>query len=154
MTTSLRSMSPAEFDEFAARSLDDFAADLAQAAGRSLEQARARAVEQFAQLLPNGSQTAGHWFRVILDDDRPVGQLWVGPHPQRPDGAYVYDIVIDEAERGRGFGRAAMLAVDELARQAGLTAIGLNVFGVNDGARRLYASLGYETVSTQMLKRL
>jgi hypothetical protein len=32
--------------------------------------------------------------------------------------------------------------------------IGLNVFGFNDGARRLYESLGYRVLTVQMTKTL
>ena len=120
-----------------------------------LDAARERAHKQHEELLPHGLATPGHtFFNVLADDGRVVGQLWLGPHPQRPDVGYVYDVGIDEAERDRGFGRAAMLAAEQVVREQGQTEIGLNVFGFNDPARSLYDSLGYRVVATQMLKRL
>jgi ribosomal protein S18 acetylase RimI-like enzyme len=117
----------------------------------SLEKARA----QVATLLPDGQATAGMYLLVVVDDtDAEVGILWLGPHPDRPDTLYVWDISIHEPFRGRGFGRAAMLAADVVARDAGVFAIGLNVFGPNTAARRLYDSLGYDVTSQQMLKKL
>lgn len=62
---------------------------------------------------------------------------------------YVYDIEIMQERRGQGFGRAAMIAVESLIKEAGGTEIMLNVFGFNEPARRLYASLGYRVVAIQ-----
>ena len=45
-----------------------------------------------------------------------------------------------------------MLAAEHLVGEAGITEIGLNVFGFNERARRLYDSLGYRVVATQMTK--
>jgi ribosomal protein S18 acetylase RimI-like enzyme len=120
--------------------------------GVSETEARTRAEQQWAEYLPQGRETPGTWLLIVLDDDRPVGSLWLGRHPNRPDMAYVYDIAIDDPEQGHGFGRAAMLAAEELTREAGLRGIGLNVFGFNDRARRLYDSLGYRVVATAMVK--
>ena len=64
------------------------------------------------------------------------------------------DIEIHEPWRHRGFGRAAMVAAEQIVRDAGTGEIGLNVFGFNEPARRLYDSLGYRVVATQMTKRL
>ena len=61
---------------------------------------------------------------------------------------------IDEARRGEGLGRAAMLAAEQVAREAGWSALGLNVFGHNPRARGLYDSLGYEVAATTMAKPL
>jgi ribosomal protein S18 acetylase RimI-like enzyme len=65
---------------------------------------------------------------------------------------WIYDIRIDEAYRGRGYGRAAMLLVEAEARERGYGRIGLNVFGGNDVARNLYRSLGYEENAIVMSK--
>ena len=92
--------------------------------------------------------------RVLDQGGSDVGVLWIGPHPTRDGAAFVYDVEIDAAWRGQGLGRAAMQAAEALATREGIPAIGLSVFGFNDGARRLYESLGYQVVATQMLKEL
>ncbi len=133
----------------------EFADELAQAAALPVEQARERAEAQFAQALPDGVETAGMSLLVVHDGDgQEVGILWTGPHPQRPDTGYVYDIEIVEHRRGEGLGRATMVAAERLMYDAGLRAVGLNVFGFNERARSLYESLGYGVVATQMLRML
>jgi ribosomal protein S18 acetylase RimI-like enzyme len=131
------------------------AGDGARATGRPVEATRERAREQGSQLLPDASTSANIWLLTICDDsDVPVGRLWIGRHREHDDSAYIYDLEVDECRRGEGLGRAAMLAAEELVREAGLQEIGLNVIGFNDTAQRLYESLGYRVVSMQMTKRL
>jgi ribosomal protein S18 acetylase RimI-like enzyme len=61
---------------------------------------------------------------------------------------------VDEAYRGRGYGRAAPEALEPLAISLGYGSIGLHVFGDNEVARRLYRSAGYAETDVSMLKRL
>jgi len=56
--------------------------------------------------------------------------------------------------RGHGYGRAALLLLEPLARELGYDAIRLHVFGDNEVARRLYRSTGYTETDVSMLKRL
>ena len=67
---------------------------------------------------------------------------------------FIYDMAVDEAHRGKGYGRAAMGLAEEEARLRGIGRIELNVFGGNDVARGLYLSLGYVETSVQMAKDL
>jgi hypothetical protein len=48
----------------------------------------------------------------------------------------------------------AMVLGEEYARAQGAHTLGLSVFGFNTGARGLYESLGYETTSVKMRKKL
>jgi ribosomal protein S18 acetylase RimI-like enzyme len=154
MTVSLREMTDAEFGAWSAASIEGYIDDIIASSGLTREAARARAEAQWEKFLPSGRHTPGVWLMTVRAGDRAVGSLWLGQHPDRSDAAYVYDIVIDDGEQGRGYGRAAMLAAEDVAREAGLVAIGLNVFGFNARAQGLYDSLGYSVVSTQMLKEL
>ena len=67
---------------------------------------------------------------------------------------FIYDVEIDEAHRGKGYGRAAMELAEQEANALGIGRIELNVFGGNDVARRLYLSVGYVETSVQMAKDL
>jgi GNAT superfamily N-acetyltransferase len=58
----------------------------------------------------------------------------------------LFDIVTLPAERGRGYGRAVTGALLDWGRREGATASYIQVRSVNDVARNLYASLGYEQV--------
>jgi ribosomal protein S18 acetylase RimI-like enzyme len=148
-------MTEGEFEEWLARAIESYAENVARATGRPIEAAHERAHVLAAQLLPDGRDTAGTWLMTIREDsDAAVGALWIGPHPERNDSAYIYDIEIHESRRGEGLGRAAMLAAEELMRDAGIREIGLSVFGFNETAQRLYTSLNYRVVAIQMTKHL
>lgn len=120
-------------------------------AGMSRDAARAKVAHDVPSVLPDGLSTADTCFWVIEDDGRRVGTIFLGI---RAGEAWLYDIVIDEAERGRGFGRAAMLALEDEVRALGHDSIGLNVWGGNAAARGLYRSLGYAERAVHMRKGL
>ena len=76
-------------------------------------------------------------FRIMAGDEA-AGWLWLavpGPDPDRLM-AWVYNIEVDPAFRGRGYGRAAMILAEGEARSRGMTSLGLNVHGHNTVARR------------------
>jgi ribosomal protein S18 acetylase RimI-like enzyme len=124
------------------------------ASGERPDVARRTAVAQTESLFPGGVPAPGQLlYRVIDDGGTDVGSLWIGPHaPDRPEAFWVWDVAIDESQRGKGLGRAAMQMAEEEARAHGATELGLNVFGYNSVARRLYESLGYETTAINMRK--
>ncbi|WP_375491334.1 GNAT family N-acetyltransferase [uncultured Jatrophihabitans sp.] len=151
----LREMTDAEYDAWESEAIGYYTQDIVDATAESPQTAAVRAEQQLRELLPDGRQTPGmHLYRVLDADETPVGILWLGPHRRRPGVAFVYDITLDEEHRGRGLGRAAMLAAEQAVRDSGTHTIGLNVFGFNDRARRLYDSLGYRVEATQMTKDL
>ena len=83
---------------------------------------------------PNGLATANTYIWAVENDGRVVGTVFVGV---RDGGAWLYDITIAEGERGKGYGRAAMTALEDEVRALGHDTIGLNVWGSNEVARGL-----------------
>ena len=84
-------------------------------------------------------------------DGEVVGTLW---YAVQGGAAYLYDVWVDPAQRGRGYGRAAMTALEDEVRGLGLPAIEFNVWAGNDVARSLYRSLGYTERAVFMRKEL
>ena len=70
------------------------------------------------------------------------------------DAAWVCQVVVDTAERGKGYGRAIMRAAEEELASRGVARMGLNVFTDNTVALGLYESLGFEVRAQQMIKSL
>lgn len=148
-------MTAEEYERWTAAELASYAQEMVDSGMLSPEAARERSAQQHAEFLPQEQDTPGmHLLRVLDEDGAPVGVLWVGPHPRKPAAGFVYDVQIDEAHRGRGHGRGAMLAAEAIGRREGWSEIGLNVFGPNARARNLYDSLGYAVVTTTMTKPL
>lgn len=151
----VRPMTVEEYEAYRQRSIDGYADQMREAGAADAGTAREESARQLAGMLPQGAETNGMRLLVVLDDEgASVGVLWLGPHPRRTGAGWVYDLEVEEARRGTGLGRRAMLAAEEIGRREGWTAIGLNVFGPNARARALYDSLGYDVVATNMLKPL
>jgi ribosomal protein S18 acetylase RimI-like enzyme len=149
------------FEPFDPTGLADWLVDLRTryieervAAGDSPTEAEANADNSLARLLPGGVPTPGQHIGRVMCGGEPVGTLWIGPYGDDPQRWWVWDVAIDEEQRGRGHGRRAMLLAETLARQGGASTIGLNVFSSNPVAHRLYTSLGYQPTSVQMRKDL
>jgi len=63
-------------------------------------------------------------------------------------------VEVSAGHRGKGYGRAIMLAAEDELRQRGAERLGLNVFGTNRTAIALCDSLGFAVTSQQMSKPL
>ena len=154
MTAHLRPLTDNELEEWLAVQQGDYVADRIRT-GEDPDEAKRIADDQYASFFPDGRPAPGQLTFRVMDGDAPVGWIWIGPRtPEQLSAYWVWNVVIGEEHRGKGFGRAAMLLVEEVALAAGATSLGLNVFGHNRIARRLYESLGYETMAIQMRKEL
>jgi ribosomal protein S18 acetylase RimI-like enzyme len=153
-TVKLVPLTPEAWDAWRSRSIRDYADEKVRAGTWGVEAASGLAADELAQLLPEGPATPGNELRSIVNAEGViVGSIWIGPKgPDDRDVCFVWDIHIDPGARGRGYGRAAMLAAKDLARSMGSRRIELHVFGDNAIARQLYRSLGF--VETDVLMRL
>jgi Sortase and related acyltransferases len=146
-----------EYEAFYADGVERYANDIVENGGFEREYARTKSIQDFAQILPDGLASPNQHVLVVEDDaGQSVGGLWwaVRTNQIGADYAFVYNVVIDEAQRGRGLGRAAMLALEDDVRAHGLDRIELNVFGGNEVARGLYRSLGLAESAVYMGKDL
>lgn len=148
-------MLPDEYPAFVAASIAGYTHDMAVHGGLPAELAAKKSDEDHAAILPAGLATPGQFIFVVEADGESVGHLWLTERGT-PDRRvlYIYGIEIDEAHRGRGFGRQTMLLAEGEARARGIGRVELNVFGGNEVARGLYRSLGYAETAVQMGKDL
>src|SRR5262245_66156073 len=98
----------------------------------SRDAARAKVERDVRTVLPERLATPDVWIWVVEADGLPVGTVVLG---RRGEDLWLYDITIDAGERGRGYGRAAMLAVEAEVRRLGQDSLALNVWGGNAAAR-------------------
>lgn len=156
-TVVLEPMPPERFDEFAAVSAASHAADNI-ASGRWLEpEAERLAKQELERLLPQRVATPDHHFYEIrFDSASPVlGFVWLGSVLRGSvHVALVFQLFVYPRYRRQGYGRAALVRVEEIASAMGLAAVALNVSGSNTGAQALYRSLGYVVTSLSMHKPL
>jgi ribosomal protein S18 acetylase RimI-like enzyme len=148
----LRNIRDEELPAFLAAMRTFYAADLERNGGLTPGEAEEKATKDHAALFPDGRPLDGHHLFAIEDEQgAAIGRLW---YADRKADVFLYAIDLDEGARGRGYGREAMQAFEELARERGTASIWLNVFGGNEVARGLYRSLGYAEAAIHMSKRL
>ncbi|MFY9915521.1 MAG: GNAT family N-acetyltransferase [Nocardioidaceae bacterium] len=155
MTLQLEPMTEAEYAGWRDDSVAGYAQEFVSSGILDVEAAGERAEKDFAQLLPNGLETDNHLLWTARVQGEPVGTIWVMLAPERqPPHAFVYALDVDAAHRRRGYGQAIMEAAMQECRDRGIATMGLNVFGHNDTARRLYERLGFRVASTSMVTEL
>jgi GNAT superfamily N-acetyltransferase len=151
----LRPLRDDEFASWLPRMREGYAQDMTRNGGLSPERAAAKAADDVERLFPGERPSAAQSVFAVEAEGEPVGTLWVA---ERDDALqrclFVYELFVDEAHRGRGYGKAAMTFAEEEARRRGFDQVALNVFGGNATARGLYRSLGYEEDAVAMSKRL
>ncbi len=155
MTTQLRPMLEDEFHSYIDHLVEDYAKDNVEAGywqeGEALERSR----KETGNLLPQGVKTPSHYLYVIEDNSLAVGVIWMRVDPKAAvKGGFIFDLEINQQYRGKGFGKKAMLLIEEKAKEFGLRQIELHVFAKNKVARKLYGGLGYQVTSLNMTKKL
>ncbi len=150
-------MTDDEYSRWVTTSIAGYAESFVQNATMTAAEAAERSERDFAELLPDGRDTPEQHLWTVTDASTGdvVGSLWINVRDRGIGrAAFVYDIEMDEGQRGKGYGRATMLAGEVAAKDLGATTMGLNVFGFNTTAINLYTSLGYEVTSQNMMKPL
>jgi len=146
-----------ELPAYLAKAIPNYAAQNIKAGYWSEKDGLEKSRETFERLLPDGVSTKDQYIYTVQDPetDQAVGIIWLNARTDTPNPiGFIYDIVIDEAVRRKGFGKQAMLAIEDKARELGLESIALHVFFHNTTAVGLYEKIGYKTRSLNMIKDL
>lgn len=143
-----------EQEQFLEESKAGFTEALIKAYDFDLETAEKRTQQSFDQAFTSQEEVS-HVFMSIYDEvlSQAIGGLWFTLNSKK-SRAYLYQILIDSSFRGKGYGKQAMLMLDDYCKQQGMKQISLNVFGYNKPARNLYQGIGYEEVQCMMKKEL
>lgn len=153
----LQPMTEPEYQVYSAGAIKDYAEDHVRGGRWSATEALEESAKEFAQLLPEGTQTPDHHLFTVVsgDDGHPVGILWymVRSGPQGKT-AFIYDIRMNEDARGQGYGTQTLQALEQHAQSQGVVSISLHVFGHNSGALHLYQRVGYRVTNVLMTKDL
>ncbi len=135
----------------------DYAADKVRAGAWSPAEAENRAANEVDGLLPEGPATHDHFLYSVRDDviRAEVGTVWFA---LRDSGVgrsvWIYDIVINENFRRKGYASRTLEHVEHEAGALGARSVELHVFGHNHGAQALYEKMGYNVTSITMAKHL
>lgn len=152
----LVSMTKKEFEVMMEGNIGRYADENVKAGYWSSYNALERSREAIEHLLPNGLHTESHHFYTAKDahQDIPVGHIWMRVEPGEVGRGFIFTLFVEEGFRGRGYGRAIMNALEVKVRRMKIESLALHVFAYNHVARHLYESLGYDTKSLNMQKKI
>jgi ribosomal protein S18 acetylase RimI-like enzyme len=143
-----------EFQDYWRYSVESWIRDMGRAGFLREDITFEEAEKEVRKFIPDGLSTEGHHIMHIMDNGNAVGTIWYEIRDRAMREAYLWDIFIDEDQRGRGYGKEAMRELERTARKEGARRIQLNVFGFNSVARNLYVKTGYQDAAVTMMKHL
>ena len=124
------------------------------------EPLRQRLEELLNQLTPQPSTLSEQTLRAVLDNSASrlylleeeghvVGMLTLGIY-HSPTGSkgWIEDVVVDDACRGRGYGRMLVAHAIEEARKAGVAQLMLTSNPLRVAANKLYQQMGFQRKET------
>ena len=94
---------------------------------------------------------------IVAEDEqgKRVGLLWYGVNRNLVSGAdeaWIYNVTILEAHRGKGYGRLLIEHAESLAKAGGFRVLGLMVANHNHRAQKLYEAAGFHPTNVLMRK--
>jgi RimJ/RimL family protein N-acetyltransferase len=150
-------MTETEFQAYLEYDVQRYAQEHIKAGDWNPSKALGKSREEHQRLLPHGLASKNQYLFSIEDEElgRKLGMIWFAVHDtgQHPS-VFVYDLLIHEEFRRRGYGTQALIALEEKVRSLGIDTISLHVFAHNRAARALYEKVGYKTRGHYMSKRL
>jgi RimJ/RimL family protein N-acetyltransferase len=152
MIVRLEPLQQEDFERFLEQEIRGYAEDHVRNGNWSPEGALERSRKEFEHYLPDGIHSRDQYLYSIIDQDgTKIGVLWVQVKDHK---AFIFDFVIDEEFRGKGYGKQALTAMDEKLLSMNAQSVELHVFGDNIKAQELYKKAGYQTTGIHMRKSL
>lgn len=150
-----REMTEEEYLQYSEFNIQNYASERARHFKRPFEEELATAKEQVGELLKDGLHTKAHFISKIIDAENgeAVGHIWFHVNEAKKS-AFLYDIMVEEGFRGKGYGKAALHELEVRLREMGIGQVALHVFADNNLAISLYSKQGYYVASHNMQKDL
>jgi len=148
-------MAQKDFETYRERGIREYAEEHVKTGNWKKSEALEKSRAEFDKLLPNGLQSKDEFIYSIVDEStgQKMGILWMEVKmDETPRRAFGYDFIVYEEFRGQGFGKQALIALDELLKSMDVDSMGLHVFGHNTNAFELYKKMGFEITNINMRK--
>lgn len=149
-------MDEAAFQKYRETAVETYAQEHVKAGNWHPDEALQQSEESFQKLLPQGLTSPDqHLFSIVNESGTVAGMLWFAHQRSGPEPvAFIFDFQIYPQFRRRGYGKEALLALEEKAHAFQIPRLSLHVFGHNHAARALYEKVGYEVKSVMMSKKI
>ena len=149
-------MNEQDFRKYFEFSVKNYADEKVKSGNWPQEGSLERSEIEFKRLLPDGINTADNYIFSAIEGKTSVGMIWIAK--RKEDGIndiiWIYDIMVNPEERGKGYGYEIMKALETKTEELQLSTIKLHVFGHNAPAIALYKKMGYSITNMIMEKKL
>jgi ribosomal protein S18 acetylase RimI-like enzyme len=146
-------MKAEEFAQYRDYFIHDYANEIVANFGHTLEKSRATALKELQEDLSQEVSTPSHYLLCIEEGNNLLGYLW---YQQLEEGEtiFILDFIVFEVFRSKGYGTAALTALEENLAKSGAKQIKLRVAYKNKRALALYEKLGFGITGYNMAKTL
>jgi ribosomal protein S18 acetylase RimI-like enzyme len=144
-------MEAEEFSEYRDYFIHDYADEIAANFGHTLEQSRTIALKELQEDLPQEVSTPGHRLLCIEENNNLIGYLWY-QQLEQGESIFILDFVVFEQFRSKGYGTAALTALEEHLAKSDAKQLKLRVARKNERALALYEKLGFTITGYNMAK--
>ncbi|MGV6850652.1 MAG: GNAT family N-acetyltransferase [bacterium] len=150
----LKPITEHQFETYSELFIEDYAQDLHHNYDYCLTTARKLAKTDLLESFPDGALTKDQSLMSIQftqnTTEQTVGYLWYGLQ-QTFKSAFIYDFIILDHLRNKGYGQAALKELSRILNQQGISRIKLRVAHNNPRAQAFYSRLGFKITGTNML---
>lgn len=148
-------MAEEDYGPYLERTIREYAEEKVKSGDWQEAESMEKSRKEFEYFLPDGLQSKDEFIYSIVDEStrQKMGILWVEVKmDETPRRAFGYDFMVYEEFRGKGFGKQALMALDEILKSKDVESMGLHVFGHNVNAFELYKKMGFEITNINMRK--
>ncbi len=141
-------MSDEEFRKFSKWSVRSYAKHLIKSgAQKSYIKAYFTSRSEFSDVFPEGAKTSDNYLYVVKNNNNDkIGVIGYQNSPFEDNAAFVIENVIKEEFRGKGYGKSALLKLQEDAKQKGFSKMVLNAFKYNTVSYNMYEKCGFVVI--------
>lgn len=102
---------------------------------------------EFRDVFPDGADSADNYLYIVVNEDNEkIGVIGYQKSPFEENAAFVTENVIKEEYRGKGYGKSALIKLQEDAREKGFSKMVLNVFRHTPVSFAMYEKNGFKVI--------
>ena len=102
---------------------------------------------EFGDVFPDGADSADNYLYIVINEsNEKIGVIGYQKSPFEENAAFVTENVIAEAYRGQGYGKSALVKLQEDAREKGFAKMVLNVFKHTPVSYAMYEKNGFRVI--------
>lgn len=153
----LKKMTQTAFEQFERHAIADYQKQKMIAEHLSEDTAATLSRTSHEELLKNGLETPNHFLFSVIESasNNNIGYVWfglqeIGKHKR----VYIYNLTLDEAHRGKGYGSQLMALIEKAAKELDAHDLKLHVFSHNKVAQNLYKKMSFQSAGIMMIKKL